>query len=130
MLVRDVVIEYHGRTYTLGVLLAGSVQSKIGDRNLADRLEAAMDGKVQTIVLEDADAPAFYGAARTISVSLDRENLDWQAWLASRRAPDRVLARPAALALADPHRAQAVAGDEAHPPGSTRRTVCRSRQAT
>jgi hypothetical protein len=105
MLVRDVVIEYHGRTYTLGVLLAGSVQSKIGDRNLADRLEAAMDGKVQTIVLEDADAPAFYAAARTISVSLDRENLDWQRLLAELQTEcsrDRQLSRSRILTAHTP----------------------------
>lgn len=105
MLVRDVVIEYHGRAYTLGVLLAGSVQSKIGDRALGDRLEAAMDGMVDKVVLEDADAPAFYGAARTISVSLDRENLDWQRLLAELQTEcsrDRQLSRSRILAAHKP----------------------------
>jgi predicted acetyltransferase len=56
-------------------------------------------------VLEDADAPAFYAAARTISVSLDRENLDWQRLLAELQTEcsrDRQLSRSRILTAHKP----------------------------
>ena len=77
-----VVIEYLGKTYTLPVLLVGSAQTKMTHRGLADRLEEAMDGQRDMVVIEESEAQAFYLAVRSISVSLDRENLDWQRLLA------------------------------------------------
>jgi len=82
----EVVVEYHGKAYTIGVLLIGSAQSKLRDEALAERLEEAIEGRREAVVLEDADCHAFYLAARSISVSFDRENLDWQRLLAELHA--------------------------------------------
>src|SRR5262245_22301707 len=86
MLVDEVVVEYHGKVYKLGVLLVGSAQSKIRDDGLAQRLEEAIEGRRDVVVLREEDCHAFYLAARTISVSFDRENLDWQRLLAELHA--------------------------------------------
>ena len=74
-------------------------------RGLADRLEEAIDGQRDVVVIEESEAQAFYLAVRTISVSLDRENLDWQRLLAELQVASSKGDRR--LALADPRRAQA-----------------------
>ena len=78
MLVDQVVIEFHGKAYSLPVLLVGSAQSKLKDHALVEQLEAAIDGRRDRVVLDEEAGHSFYLAARSISVSLDRENLDWQ----------------------------------------------------
>jgi hypothetical protein len=105
VLVDDVVIEFHGKTYRLPVLLVGSAQTKLKDHMLADRLEAAIDGRIPSVVLDTGDAETFYAAARSISVSLDRENLDWQRLLAELQtvpARDRRVSRSQILAAHKP----------------------------
>ena len=66
-----------------------------------------MDGQRPVVVIEDAEAPAFYAAARSISVTLDRENLDWQKLLTELHTACSRRERPD-LALADPRGPQAV----------------------
>src|SRR3954454_12299102 len=78
MLVDEIAIEYHGRTFRIPVLLVGSARPKVGDRTLADALDEAMDGRRPRVMLDGEMAATFYAAARGISVSLDRQNLDWQ----------------------------------------------------
>ena len=78
MLVDDVVIEFRGKAYRLPVLLVGSAQTKIKDHVLSEHLEDTMDGRRPSLILDDVDAHTFYVAARSISVSLGRESLDWQ----------------------------------------------------
>ena len=78
MLVDDVLIEFRGKTYRLPVLLVGSAQTKLRDHVLSERLEDTMDGRRPSLTLDDVDAHTFYLAARSISVSLGRESLDWQ----------------------------------------------------
>jgi hypothetical protein len=86
MLVDDIVIEYDGQAYKVPVLLVGSARSKISQPDLADRLEEAMDGREAVVVIEAEQAQGFYAAARTISVQLERETVDWQRLLAELQA--------------------------------------------
>jgi len=74
----DVVVEFRGQAYSLPVLLVGSVRSKLSHGDLCDKLEEAMDGGRDPVVLDGPKAQAFYGAARGISVSFDRGNIEWQ----------------------------------------------------
>jgi hypothetical protein len=82
LLSSDVVIEYCGQEYRIPWLLVGSARSKLTDRVLSDELEEAMEGRRSVVVIHDSQALAFYTAARKISVSLERANLDWQRLLA------------------------------------------------
>jgi len=82
MLSSDVVIQYGGQEYRIPVLLVGSARSKLADRALSDEFEEAMEGQRDVVVIHDSQALAFYQAARKISVSLERANLDWQKLLA------------------------------------------------
>jgi hypothetical protein len=77
VLVYDVTVEYELRQYHLPLLVVGSVRSKVKHRGLSERLEAAMAGTIQLIVLEDSAARAFYLAARNIFVPDDIED-DWE----------------------------------------------------
>jgi hypothetical protein len=77
MLVYDVPVEYELRQYHLPLLVVGSVRSKLRHRGLSERLEAAMMGTIQLVVLDGSAAKAFYLAARNIFVPADIED-DWE----------------------------------------------------
>ena len=77
MLAYDVTVEYELRQYHLPLLVVGSVRSKLNHRGLSERLEAAIIGTIDLVVLEDSAAKAFYLAARKIFVPADIED-DWE----------------------------------------------------
>src|SRR5262245_39274619 len=83
MVTDDVVVEYRGQSYSLPVVLVGSARGKLTNEGLSERLEEAIDGQRATVVIDgDSEARSFYFAARSISVPLERDNLDWQRLLA------------------------------------------------
>jgi hypothetical protein len=74
----DVVVEYQGRRYRLPVLVVGSACSKVGHRGLGERLDEAIDGLRDVVVVGDGiEARALYLAARSITAGFAADNRDW-----------------------------------------------------